>query len=307
MRTIELTTKWALIALAVAASSGCTALGRMAVNRIGDQLSSGGSVFSSDEDPDLVLGAIPFGLKTYESLLAASPKHRSLLLSTASGFAAYGFLLSQQGDLDEGMTSAAQRQLHQRVSRLYLRARDYALRGLALEHPKLPAALAAGSTGALADVRKTDVAFLYWAGIAWAGAISAARGDPNLIAELPTAAALMTRALALDESYDAGAIHEFFVNYEGSRPGGDFAAARAHYERACELSRGRRASIHLALAESVSVREQNIEEFRMLVERALAVDPNSVPEWRVVNTLAHRRAEWLGKHPSNWFADVEEN
>ncbi len=125
--------------------------------------------------------------------------------------------------------------------------------------------------------------------------------------ELPLAAALMARALELDEQFDAGAIHEFFVTYEGSRPGGDVAAARAHYERACELDGGKRASVHLALAESVSVQQQNSNEFRALVQRALAVDPNSVPEWRVVNTLARQRAAWLDAHMSDLFIDVEEN
>ena len=117
----------------------------------------------------------------------------------------------------------------------------------------------------------------------------------------------MTRALTLDESFDAGAIHEFFVTYEGSRPGGDFDAARAHYQRACELSAGNRASVHLALAESVSVQQQDEEEFRALVQRALAVNPNSVSEWRVANTLARRRAIWLDANVSDRFLNVTEN
>jgi hypothetical protein len=298
---------WVLIAIATTTISGCAAFGRMAVNRVGDGLSGGGSAFTSDEDPDLVLEAIPFGLKTYESLLAVSPKHRGLLLASASGFAAYGFLLQQQGQLDARQDYASRRRLDERVSRLYLRARDYALRGLALEHPGLPIELPIDPTLVLTGVRKNDVPFLYWAGVAWAGAISSVKGDPLLIAELPIAAALMNRALTLDEGFDAGAIHEFFVTYEGSRPGGDLDAARAHYQRASELSAGNRASVHLALAESVSVQQQNDLEFRALVQRALAVDPNSVATWRVANTLARRRAVWLDAHMSDLFITLQEN
>ena len=298
---------WVLIAVAATTLSGCAALGRMAVNRVGDGLSGGGSVFTSDEDPDLVLEAIPFGLKTYESLLAVSPTHRGLLLASASGFAAYGFLLTQQSQLELHQDYADRRRLDDRVSHLYLRARDYALRGLAFEHPEFAAELAMDPTRALAHVRKSEVPFLYWAGVAWAGAISAAKGDPLLIAELPIAAALMTRALTLDEGFDAGAIHEFFVTYEGSRPGGDLDAARAHYQRACELSGGNRASVHLALAESVSVQQQDADEYRVLVQRAIAVNPNGITEWRVANTLAHRRAIWLDASVSDRFLNVTEN
>src|SRR5215467_8003541 len=168
-----------LLGVALVSLSGCAAFGRMAVNRVGDGLSSGGSVYSSDEDPQLVLEATPFGLKTYESLLAVSPKHRGLLQAAASGFCAYGFLLSQQGQVDGHLDYAARRQLDERVSRLYVRGRDYALRGLALEHPNFTAELARDPMRALAQVHKSEVPFLYWAGIAWAGAISAEKGDPQ--------------------------------------------------------------------------------------------------------------------------------
>jgi hypothetical protein len=307
MRSNRTAGRYVLIALMLTALSGCASLGRAVVNRVGDGLSSGGSVFTGDEDPELVLEALPFGLKTYEALLAASPRHRNLLLATASGFAAYGYLLAQQGDLDSRTDYADRRRLDARVSRLYLRARDYALRGLALNDSNFSAQLYADPAAALATVHRADVAFLYWAGIAWAGAISTAKDSPELIAELPLAVALMTRALELDERFDAGAIHEFFVIYEGSRPGGDLDAARVHYERACELDGGKRASAHLALAESVAVRQQDLDEFRVLVQRALAVDPNSVTEWRVANTLALRRAVWLAAHESDLFIDVGEN
>jgi len=61
---------------------GCS-IKRVAINKIGNMLASGGSTFTSDDDPELVEAAIPFGLKTYESLLAESPKHTGLLLAAA--------------------------------------------------------------------------------------------------------------------------------------------------------------------------------------------------------------------------------
>lgn len=287
--------------------SGCSTLNRLAVNRVGDAVSGDGTVFASDPDPDLVFAAMPFGLKTYESLLAASPKHRGLLLAAARGFAAYAVLLQQQGELSGRLDYAASQQLNGRVAQLFLRARNYGLRGLALDNPTLPGQLDSNATAALAQVRKRDVPFLYWSAAAWAGAISASKDNPQLLADLPIVGALIHRALRLDESYDAGAIDEFLVIYEGSRPGGDLEAARRHYRRALALSHGERVSTYLALAENVSVREQNLDEFRTLIRRALAVQPDAVPDWCVANTVARRRAMWLDEHQSDLFINIAEN
>ena len=53
------------------------------------------------------------------------------------------------------------------------------------------------------------------------------------------------------------------------------------------------------------MQQQDVEEFRTLVRRTLAVDPNGVPEWRVANTLAQRRATWLDARVSDLFVSVE--
>jgi hypothetical protein len=146
---------------------------------------------------------------------------------------------------------------------------------------------------------------LYWAGAGWAGALGTNKRDPQLIADLPAAGALVARVLELDEAYDAGSAHEFFVTYEGSRPGGSAAEARRHYARALELSQGNRASVYLSLAEAVCVHEQSPQEFRELIGRALAVDPDRVSELRLVNALAIRRAQWLETRVPDLFVTAE--
>ena len=78
---------------------GCS-FRRMAVNKLGDALASGGTTFASDDDPELVKAAVPFSLKLMESLLAESPRHEGLLFATASGFTEYGYAFVQE-DADE--------------------------------------------------------------------------------------------------------------------------------------------------------------------------------------------------------------
>ena len=49
----------------------------------------------------------------------------------------------------------------------------------------------------------------------------------------------------------------------------------------------------MALAESVSVGEQDRAEFERLLRAALAVDPDAAPSARVANSIAQRRARYL--------------
>jgi len=69
--------------------------------------------------------------------------------------------------------------------------------------------------------------------------------------------------------------------------------ARQHLERALALSGRQRAWPFVNFAETVSVGAQDRKEFETLLNQALAVDPNAVPEIRVANLVAQRRARWL--------------
>ncbi|MDJ0972438.1 MAG: TRAP transporter TatT component family protein [Kiloniellales bacterium] len=279
-----------------------------AVDYLADALSEGGSVYTSDDDPDLIREALPFGLKTYEGLLEITPEHRGLLLASAKGFTAYAYLLQDEADRIDAQHLIAARKLRGRARKLYLRGRDYALRGLAVSYEDFAAVLHKNPDAALSKASMEDVPYLYWSGVAWAGALSVAKHDLSLMADVALAAALVERSLDLDETYELGAAHEFFISYEGSRPGGSAQRARWHYAQALALSGGHRASVHLALAEAVAIQEQSTAEFRRLLDEALKVDRNTVTELRLVNTIAQRRALWLKSRVSDLFliAKLEE-
>lgn len=294
-----------LAALAGLLVAGCS-IDRTIAGFVGNALAGGGGVYASEDDPDLIRDAIPFGLKTLESLLAASPTHRELLLGAARGFTLYAYLLQDEADRLDAVDLARARELRARARKLYLRGRSYALRGLEREHPAFTASLRADRAAALRPTSVRDVPFLYWAGVSGAAALGVAKDDLDLLGALPTAEALIRRVLELDETYERGAAHEFLVSYEGSRPGGSAVQAREHYRRALEISRGARASVHLALAEAVTVREQNLAEFRGLLASALAVDVEREPELRLANALARRRAQWLHARISELFLDADQ-
>lgn len=280
----------------VAPNTGCS-VKRLAINQLGDALSNGGGSFATDDDPDLIRDAAPFSLKLMESLLAESPHHRELLQALASGFTQYAFAFadSPADELEDKDLTAANAG-HARALRLYRRARNYGIRGLEVNHPGFEKLLRANPAAAVRTAKKADVQLLYWTAASWAASISLAKDSPDAIADLPLAAALIDRALALDEKFDNGAIHSFLITFDLALPGAGadaVAKARQHFARAVELSGGNQAGPFVALAENVAVKQQNASEFKALLEQALAVKVDARPEWRLVNVIMQRRAKWL--------------
>jgi len=285
-------------------ATGCS-IKRMAVNKLGDALAAGGTTFASDDDPELVKAAVPFSLKLMESLLAESPNHKGLLFAASSGFTQYAYAFVQQdADEMEDKDLASATAMRARARRLYLRARNYGLRGLEVKHHDFTKALRENSKKAVSVTRSADVPLLYWTVVSWAAAISISKDDPDLVSELPMAEALIDRALELNENYDHGAIHSFLITYEMSRPnapGKPEDRARKHCDRAVALSDGQLAGPFVSLAESVSVQKQDLKEFKSLLDRALAINPDAKPEWRLVNLVMQRRARWLLSRTDDLF------
>ena len=62
-----------ILCAVLAGASGACSVKRTAVDMLADAMGESGGVYATDGDPDLVLAAIPFGLKTFEGLLAVSP------------------------------------------------------------------------------------------------------------------------------------------------------------------------------------------------------------------------------------------
>jgi predicted anti-sigma-YlaC factor YlaD len=301
------------VTLILVLASGCGVLRRAAIRDVASFLSrpSASNVFVEENDPELIRDALPFILKGYEALLDVEPKNVELCLSTADAFVKYANLfVHEEAERLEDVDFKRAQYLRQRATKLYLRGRDYALKCLSMDRLGFEKRLRQDPLQALAVLSPKDVPLLFWAGAGWAGAISTDADNMSLVAELPIVEAMMRCALELDEDFERGIIHEFFIAYEGSRPeasGGSSERAKEHFARAVALTGGRKASPFVSLASSVAVREQDHRLFEELLNKALAVDPDEVPEWRLVNTLAQEKAQWLLERRAELFLDYEEN
>jgi predicted anti-sigma-YlaC factor YlaD len=279
----------------------------IAINELSAALSEGAGIYAKDNDPELVRAALPFGLKLTEALLEEKPTDRGLLTTAASGFTQFSFaFVEQDADQLEARDLKQATRLRRRAVGLYLRARDYGLRGLDAAHPGFTNQLRSDAAAAVARCRRGDVPLLYWTAASWAAAMALSKDRPEQYADQPLVEAMIDRALLLDESFDRGAIHTFLISYEMARPGQSTTGtqrARAHFDRAVELSRHRAAGPLVALAETVAVAQQNRNEFESLLKQAIAINVNDEPETRLANLIMQERARWLLTRTDELFVD----
>ena len=294
-----------ILALALSALSACSMVKTAAVNTVARQLAESGTVFSGDNDPELVRDAVPFALKLYESLLTSVPKNRELLVATCSAFTqyAFGFLETDAEVLGEERHEEVVA-LKARALRLYVRGKDYCLRAMDTRWKGMSAALVADPVPALAKAERKDVPMLYWTAASWGVAISLGLDQPDLVVDLPTVRALAERAIALDARWSRGVLYELMISLD-SMPealGGSADRAREHFKKAVDLQQGLSPGPYVALATGVMVPAQDRAEFERLLNAALAVDPSKDPDNQLAILITQRRARALLEHIDSKFA-----
>ncbi len=297
----------------------CLALGQFGcsvkkttINIVASSLAkeSGSSVFTGDDDPELVGDALPFAIKLYESLLAGSPKNPQLLLTTGKALCMYAYAFIQMPAEQLGYNDLAQKEeMLSRAKHLYLRGRDNILAAINIRHKNFLANIDKGDmAAALHDMHAKDTSYLYWAGMSWMAAFTADKADVGLSMDIPKAYAMLCKVLEINDSYGEGAAHDFFISYYGGMPeamGGSEAKARYHFAKAVEYSHGLKLSPYIALATTVCVKTQNATEFKSLLQTALRIDVNKSTANRLVNVLNQQKARWLLDHSDNYFLSAE--
>jgi predicted anti-sigma-YlaC factor YlaD len=272
-------------------------LKRKAVGMVAETLASSGDVFTRDDDLELVGDAIPFGLKLYESLLDSAPTNKDLLIATCSNFTQYGVAYIETDALVLGEAQHHDEVVHlnARALKLYLRAKGYCERAMEVRFPGIMQKLPADPVGALAKAEKKDVPLLYWMAASWGSAIALGVDRPELVIDMPTVRAIAERAIALDETWSRGTLHEMFVSLDSLPPalGGNPERARTHFTRAVELQKGLSPGPYVALALGVVVPAQDRAEYEKLLNEALAIDPAKDPSNRLVTLVQQRRARAL--------------
>ena len=244
----------------------------------------------NQDDPELVSSGIPAYLLLLDGLISQHPDSGPLLSAGAQLFALYGSRFVPP----------------ERAIALTAKARRYGQRTICLAHePACHWRNVAYEQLAveLAAVGKKDIVPLYSYAVSWLSNLDAMSEDWTAVAELPWVEAVLERALALDETYEHGAIHGYLGILNSLRPpalGGRPEVARAHFERAIELSGGRDLSIKVEYARRYArlVFDQELHD-RLLTDVLNA--PAEAPAYTLFNVLAKQQAQSLLATSKEYF------
>lgn len=287
-----------LLIPALVAVASCGAVKSMAMKSVASTLSETGNI-ASHNDPDTIEAAIPFSLVLFESLAESLKDFEPIHTATCSLYTQYAFgFIAPKGEALQFDPDAFDRskEINERALRLATRGRDFCWRGLEIRFKGMAAALKANADTALRKARREHVPLLYWSAASLGASISAGGlNHPELLNQWPLVRALAERALALDESWNQGALHELMITVEsqGDALGGSEERARKHFARAVELQQGLSPGPHVALAMGVVKNNQNRAEFEKLMKEALSMDPEKNPSQRLVVLITQKRAKIL--------------
>lgn len=276
--------KIGLCVLLLFSVSGC--IHRIAVNSLGSIMDTGFQVMNEEQDLGIADKSIASDLKLIETIIRDDPENNHYLLLATEGYASYtlGFV-EDGGDLD-------------RARMFYLRARDYGFRILD-KNPRFAASRSGeieGFRSSLASFSKDDVPAVFWTAISWGSMISISLTEPSALADLPKVEAMMRFVLAEDSTYFYGGAHFFLGTLDGSRAkmlGGDPDASRRHFEACLRINGGKFLMTYVYYARSYAVQTQDRELFERCLTTVDTTSINVLPEARLSNAIAKKKARLL--------------
>ncbi|OGR47050.1 MAG: hypothetical protein A2X37_05890 [Elusimicrobia bacterium GWA2_66_18] len=281
-----------LLALGAVALSACS-LDRMVLRSTTGVLERGRPVALEEPDWQTAREAMSSQLKLIETLLACDPEDRRLRRLAAEGFGGGAFLFLEDAE-------------PARAKGYYLRGRDHAL--TALERKEAFRGLTAKTIedfeASVRQAAKDDIPDLFWAGFCWGGYVNLSKDDASALADLPKITALMKRVYELDPSYHFGGADLFFGVYYASRPpllGGDPQKAKVHFEWAHKITKGQYLMTHVLNARWYAVAVQDRELFKQLLTKVLDSPSGRLPEARLTDEAAKKKASSLLERIDDYF------
>jgi len=271
--------------------SGC--IQQIALNSIGGIMDTGFEVLNEEQDLDLADKSIASNLKLLETVIRKDPDNTHYLLLAAKGYSSYalGFVEDDSPD---------------RAREFYQRGRDYALRILK-RNEKFRNALPQGPEElrlALTSLSGEDVPAVFWAAIAWGSYVNLSLTDASALADLPKIETMMHFVLEKQPEYFYGGPHLFFGTFYGMRSkmfGGDPDSSKMHFDECVRISGGTFLMTYVFYAKSFAVQMRDRELFDALLTKIDTTSLDVLPEARLSNAIAKKKAKLLRAHIDEWF------
>jgi hypothetical protein len=271
--------------------SGCS-IDKMVVRTSTPMIEGGVEALNHETDLELAEQSIPANLNMLRGMINIDPENARLHTFAAQAFygLAYGFNEDNRPE---------------RASSFYIRGREHGIRALEIGGASnLLDGPLADFEQQVSDMGKDDVAAMFWTASCWAKWIDMHRDDPEAIAQLARATALMQRVIELDDTFYYGGAHMYFGVYYGSRSpmlGGNYEKSRIHFDRAREITNNKLLIPDLLQAQYLDRQQQDQQDFHARLKRVIDAPEDLMPELGLQNEIAKRKARILLQKESEWF------
>jgi hypothetical protein len=280
------------LALALLALQGCS-IQTFALRSLDSVFDNAVSAVMAEGDLRLAEPAIAGNLKLLEGVSASDPTNVKFLLLACMGYQSYALAFADDSADDRAVT-------------FYERAEQFGKRALVVRGVPEQVFHADPATmqKALARLGGGDVPLVFWAASAWGNRVYMQLEDPNAIADLPTVSAMMAWVKEREPTYFYGGAYLYFGTFYGSLPpllGGKPELARENFERAVAASQGKFLMTYVLYAKTYAVETQNEGLFEDLLNRVMSSSVDVLPEQRLANAVAKKRARQLLASARDYF------
>ena len=235
------------------------------------------------------------GLAQFEGMHKLAPDNKDGLFLLTKGWAGATFAFTEDDmELAEDHKNKEMAQYHkERAAAGYERAIAYGLELLGKQakgfeeakrnDPTLRAWLKDNFTD------KDDAANLFWTGYAWLSKVNINKDDPDTVADLFVAVAIIERSVELDETYAYGSGMTALAAYHARTAQGELDESKRLFDKAIALTQGRSLIQKLNYATRYLCAKGDKDGYVKGLQEIVAAG-DTMPEQRLTNALAKRKA-----------------
>ena len=280
------------ICFTLAIATACIPNKQMTVGSTATLLEDVAISANKQSDLRVVREGMPAYLMLIDGMVEAVPNNARLLITAAQAYASFASAFIEEGDAEYARA-------------LYVKAKTYALRALALRGLKNPVSKPFEVfEEALNRLDEDDVPYMFWTATCWGSWIRLSLGSMAAVAELPRVEALMKRVLVLDEEFYFGGPHLFMGIWFASRPkiaGGDLTRAQHHFQKALAFSRGKFLMTQVYYADQYARKTFDRKLFVATLQNVLETPVDTIPQLTLLNTVAHNKAKEMLEQVDTYF------
>ncbi len=250
------------------------------------------AAFASD-DVRTFNAATPSNLLLFEGLIRTQPKNATLRVTASMLYFSYAFTFDDPADAGY-------------ATMLYAKGLDHS-RSTLFRNKKIQSAwekpydeFVAGTKSLTAK----DLEPAVWTVANWSQIIALHLDSTQVLAQIPRLVALLERVIEIDGTYFEGLPYMIMGSLHAFRPplmGGSPEASRENFEKAFGVSEGKFLLASYFYAKFYCLRVQDADEFEKRLQYVLDQPDAIMPEYRLLNAIAKRKAASLLKEKDDLF------